>query len=100
MMDAQTRLRPAGTGREVESTALRTAREAYHGSARPIVALASRDAFTIASELAAAADTLSDLSERFASGAFTGRDLSSVDALLIGCARLVGELRQRQDGAP
>lgn len=100
MMDAQTRLRPAGTGREVESTALRTAREAYHGSARPIVALATRDAFTIASELATAADALGGIAERLASGAFTGRDLSSADALLIGCTRLVGELRQREGGAP
>lgn len=93
-MDAQIRQRPAGTGREVESTALRTARGAYHGYGRPIVAPATRDAFTIASELATAVDALDAMAERFASGGFTARDLASADALLIGCTRLVGELRQ------
>lgn len=100
MMNAQTRLRPAGTGREVESSALQTERRGYHGSAPPAAARAARDVFTIASELAAAAEALGELSERFASGALTERDLSTADALLTGCGRLLGELRQCPGGAP
>lgn len=98
-MGTQTRLRPAGTGCEVESTALRTARGLYHGFTPPAAARKARDTFTIASELAAAADALGDLSARFSAGAFTGRDLATADALLVGAGRLLGELRQRQGGA-
>jgi hypothetical protein len=37
-----------------------------------------------------------DLAEDFASGMFDDCALSSADALLVGCGRLVIELRQRQ----
>lgn len=73
----------------------RSMRDGYRRATSPATPRASRDPFVIASELADAADTLGDLSERFASGAYDARALSAADALLVGCGRLVCELRQR-----
>ena len=78
----------------------RSMRDGYSGTTPPATPRASRDAFTIASELADAADTLGDLSERIASGAYDARALTAAEALLIGCGRLVCELRQRGGVTP
>lgn len=72
-----------------------TARAGYHGIRRPHEARSPRDPLTIAGELYAAAECLADLAEDFAAGEYDARALSSADALLIGCGRLVCELRQR-----
>lgn len=107
-MNARTRQRPAGTGREVEQQielaaqlygtthAEATARDGYTGTTPPKAAPMPRDPLTIAGELYQAAECLADLAEDFAAGVFDARALSSADALLVGCGRLVCELRQRQ----
>lgn len=67
----------------------------YHGVTPPNPAPAPRDTLTIASELYQAAECMADLAEDFAAGEYDARALSSADALLVGCGRLVCELRQR-----
>lgn len=68
----------------------------YCGCTPPNPAPAPRDPLTIAHELYAAAECLADLAEDFAAGEYDARALSSADALLIGCGRLVCELRARR----
>lgn len=68
----------------------------YCGCTPPNPAPSPRDPLTIAGELYIAAECLADLAEDFAGGAFDDRALSSADALLIGCGRLVCELRARR----
>ena len=68
----------------------------YCGCTPPNPAPAPRDPLTIASELHQAAECLADLAEDFAAGEYDARALSSADALLIGCGRLVCELRARR----
>lgn len=58
--------------------------------------LAPRDPLTAANQLRAAADHLDALADDLAAGAFDVRALSSADALLVGCGRLVCELRARE----
>ena len=95
-MDAQTKTAP-GTGRRgSDDISISTARGFYHGVIPPHTARAARDPLTIASELHQAAGYLADLAEDFAAGAYDARALSSADALLIGCGRLMCELRARQ----
>lgn len=102
MMDAQMKTAP-GTGRRgSDDISISTARGFYHGTPPPNPRPAPRDLLTVASELYQAAEYLADLAEDFAAGAYDARALSSADALLIGCGRLVCELRarQRKGGAP
>lgn len=95
----QTRQRPAGTGREVETT-MRTRREGYHGITVPTVPPSPRNPLAIAHDLYAAAEHLADMAEDYAAGVYDQRALSSTDALLVGCGRLVLELRQRGEVRP
>lgn len=114
MNGPQTRTRPviAVTGRQVrkagcgdDSTATWRAvygnpRDGYHGTTPPNPAPAPRDPQTIASELYQASECLADLAEEFAAGEYDSRALSAADALLIGCGRLICELRQRREVTP
>lgn len=75
-------------------------RGGYHGVTPPNPAPAPRDPLTIASELYQAAECMADLAEDFAAGEYDARALSSADALLVGCGRLVCELRQRREVTP
>lgn len=68
----------------------------YCGCTPPNTTPAPRDPLTIAGELYQAAECLADLAEDFAAGEYDARALSSADALLIGCGRLVCELRARR----
>ena len=96
-MDAQTQTAP-GTGRRgSDNISISTARGFYHGITPPPSAPAARDPLTIAGEMHQAAECLADLAEDFAAGVYDARALSSADALLIGCGRLVCELRQRRE---
>lgn len=106
----QTRQRPAGTGREVEKqiaglrqlygTSESAARNGYRGVALPPAQPAPRAPAVIAQELYSAAEHLADLAEVVAAELFDTSTLSSADALLIGCGRLIVELRQRKGTMP
>lgn len=87
-----------GTGRRgSDDISISTARGFYHDTTPPPAAPMPRDPLTIASELYQAAECLADLAEDFAAGEYDARALSSADALLVGCGRLVVELRQRKE---
>lgn len=109
MMDATSKTPAGGQGlqdytRETElaaqlyGTALADsthARAGYHGIRQPHTARSPRDSLTISRDLYAAAEHLADMAEDFAAGVFDNVTLSSAESLLIGCGRLVCELRQR-----
>lgn len=96
-MDAQMKTAP-GTGRRgSDDIAISTARGFYHGITPRSSTPTPRDPLTVSRELYQAAEYLADLAEDFAAGAYDARALSSADALLIGCGRLVCELRQRRE---
>lgn len=99
MNAAQTRPRPAGTGREVD-TSMQTVCKAYHGAAAVAMAPAPRHPLTIARELHGAAECLQGIAEDFAGGAIDERELSAVDRMLVGMGRLIMELRLRQGATP
>ena len=71
------------------------ARAGYRGTTRPPTRPSPRDPLAIAHDLYAAAEHLADMAEDYAAGVYDQRALSSTDALLVGCGRLVLELRQR-----
>lgn len=76
------------------------ARAGYRGVVPPRTAASPRDPLTISGELYAAAECLADFAEDFGAGAFDDRALSSADRMLIGCGRLIAELRQRREARP
>lgn len=101
----QTRQRPAGTGREVAEqielarqlygTSECAARAGYRGATRSPTPPSPRDPMVIARDLHAASGHLADLAELIGAEHFDAQTLTNADALLIGCGRLVIELRQR-----
>lgn len=101
----QTRLRPAGTGREVAKqieltqqlyrTRERTARAGYHGAALPPTSPTPRNPIAIARDLRAASGHLADLAELIGAESFDAQTLTNADALLVGASRLICELRAR-----
>lgn len=105
MRNLQTRLRPAGTGREVAKqielaqqlygSSERSARAGYRGAAFQPTRLPSRDPAAIAQDLHAASGHLADLAELIGAEHFDAQTLTSADALLVGAGRLICELRAR-----
>jgi hypothetical protein len=95
MSTVQTRPRPAGTGREVD-TALQAVSKAYHGATPASIVPTPRHPLTVARELRSAAECLEGIAEDFAAGAIDERELSAVDRMLVGMGRLIMELRMRQ----
>ena len=93
MNAVQTRQRPAGTGREVD-TAMQAVHKGYYGATPESIAPAPRYPLTIARELHSAAKYLEGIAEDFAGGAIDERELSAVDRMLVGMGRLIMELRQ------
>ena len=101
----QTRLRPAGTGREVEhqielaralyGDAERSARAGYRGATRLATPPSPRDPVAIAHDLHAASGHLANLAELIGAEHFDAQTLTSADALLVGAGRLICELRAR-----
>jgi hypothetical protein len=85
-----------GTAR-ADSTA---ARARYSGFQQPNAQPSPRDPLTVAGELRAAAQHLCDLADDLAAGVMEDGALSGADALLVGCGRLVVELRQRGQVSP
>lgn len=61
---------------------------------------APRDPRTVVGELHQAADRLGGIAEILATGPPDERALSAADALLIGCGRLITELRQARTVRP
>lgn len=100
----QTRLRPAGTGREVEhqielaralyGDAERSARAGYRGATRWSTTPSPREPVVIARDLYAASGHLADLAELIGAEHFDTQILTNADALLVGAGRLICELRQ------
>ena len=101
----QTRLRPAGTGREVAKqielaqqlygTRERTARAGYRGTVLSPTSPTPRNPKAIARDLHAASGHLADLAELIGAERFDARTLTNADALLVGAGRLICELRTR-----
>ena len=92
-MDAQTRQRPAGTGREVANeTGLR---QGYHGITTPNIARLPREPAYVARDLRAASEALIDLADDFELEV-RPIQLATADALANGINRLLAELRQGQ----
>lgn len=83
-------------GRSLYGAGEVAARAGYRGMVPRPAAPTPRDPLAIAHDLRAAADHLADLADDLAAGAFDARALSSADALLVGCGRLVCELRARE----
>lgn len=61
---------------------------------------APRDQRTIAGELYQAAERLADMAEILAAGVIADATLAAADALLVGCGRLITELRQQRAVRP
>jgi hypothetical protein len=99
MSTVQTRPRPAGTGREVD-TPKQPRRKGDHRVTPATIAAAPRHPLTIARELYSAAECLEGIAEDFAGGAIDERELSAVDRMLVGMGRLIMELRMRQGATP
>lgn len=99
-MNAQTQTAPGTSRRGSGDISISTARGFYHGTTPPSPAPAPRDPLAISRELYAAAECLADMAEDFVAGEYDACTLSSADALLVGCGRLVCELRQRRGVTP
>lgn len=95
-MDAQTKTAPGSSRRGSSNNAMGIAGGYYHGTIPPNPAPSPRDPLTISRDLYAAAEVLADMAEDFTAGVYDARALSAADALLIGCCRLVCELRVRR----
>lgn len=100
----QTRLRPAGTGREVEqqielarqlySGGERDARAGYCGTVPRRIAADPRHFATIALDLAGAATRLRAIAGGIRLGGPTTDAISEADSVVTGCVALLRELRQ------